>query len=178
MTAQHTVDAAVAATIPMALTHLADHITTHQLPSPAFIEIPGALVGEAEIPSVKIVLDHPRVDPWLASIEASITDAAITRHQGGSWYDVNGVANCIKVRLSWYVLTTPIDRVETTVDHETCRGGCGDTLCYCRGREQSPCDGTVEGACRHGEYLCHACMTGCTECADDLAQARAEGRDR
>lgn len=171
MSATTHLDAAVAATMPMALRHLADHITDHQLPSPAYVEVPGALVGEATIPEVTVVLDQPRMAAWVASLDTA-DEAVISSHAGGAWYDVHGVANCIRVRLSWFVPASPAD---VEVDHETCRGGCGQTLCYCRGREHRPCSGAIEPGCHHGEYLCHECMTGgCTDCADDVAGMRAE----
>lgn len=161
-----TAPVATAATVPIAMRSLADHIIDRKLPGPAAVNIPGTIVSEADVPEVTILLDRRSVLAWIGSLD-SPGDHTVNPHPGrGWWHDLTGTASSIRVRLSWWV----------SLDHQTCEGGCGDTICRCGNDDL--CPRTVEQACTHGRDLCHADMSQCSECVDDRRQDRAEGWGR
>jgi hypothetical protein len=172
MTTLHQHRAAVAASVPWTLHALAEHVTTHNLPSPSEIQIPGGLFDTDADRRVHISLDSPNVEAWLESIEA--TSSVHRDTLAGTIHDVYGLANAIRVRLQWFTLDTSyappariLTVVATEVDHELCRSGmCEKVLCYCRTEDR--CPGTVEPGCSHlGEYVCEDHRSECTDCRSE-----------
>lgn len=150
---------AIAASVPWALRSLADHITTHELPGPADINLPGTLIADTEIPTVLILLDERSTLKWIRSLDKA-AEATITEHTGGAWYDLIGVANCVRVRLSWWVSGPYVDVCEG--EDGTCRALVGDR-------------DSIEPGCVHGRALCAVHRPECSQCVDDAHQ---DGVDR
>jgi hypothetical protein len=176
-------DTAVAASIPWTLHALADHVTNQDLPAPASIDIPGHYIGEDATPAVLIVLDERCTDAWIASLDQP-APVIHTDHASGTWHDVHGIANSVRVRLTWFTVGTRLAPavltvVDDLVDHETCANtDCGRTLCYCLGINViGPCTGAVAPGCTHpAAFVCDEHRGDCDDCAADMAADRQNGR--
>lgn len=162
MTATH--GQAFAATVPIAMTGLAEHIANHHLDTPSQIIFTAPLVGETDAQAVQILLDSRHVDDWLASLDTQ-TASLHSQHADGMWHDVYGVANAVRVRLSWYTITRsfgPAPVLAVVPDQPVC---------------EVDDDCRAETACPHGRALCGNHLHECTQCVDDARQDRAQGWD-
>lgn len=156
---QEAATTATAATIPMALKGLADHIITHTLPTPSSIDL-SATAG------VTIWLHYGDASDWLTT-HIDVTDTTTTTGVVASIRSHTAEAvlhdSCVRVTLRWV----------THVDHGVCRD-CDRVLCYCLDVDAA-CEGTVEPGCVHpAAYVCDEHRGSCPDCRIDAASDTAQ----
>jgi hypothetical protein len=154
--AEH-VAAVTAATLPFALSGIANHLLDHHIPAPETIEVRrGRVVIWAHMGHAAVWKRH--ADVGTVRHEQRGTGSA-AHHLHVADLVLHG--SCVVVELRWITFT----------DHQVCGGDdgtCGARLCACRDLD-TVCPGHVEHACRHGHDLCPEHQGQCDECRRGLA---------